>query len=89
MGVCDGDAGMKLVLRHNHLYNLHIANHGTEGNARGGRALELYNNDFHNTDTENTPGGVRSGGVLFYNNTWNGNANIAALALAVFRTQNT
>ena len=35
VGVCDGDAGMKLVLRHNHLYNLHIANHGTEGTAEG------------------------------------------------------
>ena len=80
---------MKLVLRHNHLYNLHIANHGTEGMARGGRALEIYNNDFHNTDTENIPGGIRSGGVLFYNNTWNGNAISGGLALAVFRTQNT
>ena len=88
-GVCDGDAGMKLVLRHNHLYNLHIANHGTEGVARGGRALEIYNNDFHNTDTENTVGAVRSGGVLFYNNTYSGNAIIGGLSLAVYRTKNT
>jgi len=88
-GVCDGAWGMKLVLRHNHLYNLHISNHGTEGAARGGRALEIYNNDFHNTDTEQSPGGIRSGGVLFYNNTWNGNTIIGGFALAVFRTANT
>jgi hypothetical protein len=71
------------------LYNLHIANHGTEGAARGGRALEIYNNDFHNTDTEQSPGGVRSGGILFHNNTWDGNAISKGLALAVFRTANT
>src|SRR4030095_10524361 len=55
---------------------------------RGGRAIELYNNDFHLTNM-NSPGGVRSGGVLFYNNTWNGNAIYGGLALAVFRTKNT
>ena len=86
--VCDGDAGMKVVLRHNHIYNLDVANHGTEGVSRGGRAIELYNNDFHLTNI-NSPGGVRSGGVLFYNNTWNGNAIYGGMALAVFRTQNT
>src|SRR6476620_2154759 len=44
-GVCDGAWGMKLVLRHNHLYNLHIANHGTEGIGRDGRALDIYNHE--------------------------------------------
>ena len=88
--VCDGDAGMKLVLRHNHVFNLQAGNHGTEGVPRGCRALEVYNNDFHNTDPgDTTCGGVRSGGVLFYNNTWDGTALYGGFALAVFRTQNT
>ena len=43
----DGGLGGKFVVRHNHLYNLHLANHGTEGTPRGGRAMEIYNNDFH------------------------------------------
>jgi len=85
----DGDSGCRFVIRHNHLYNVHLANHGTEGVARGGRAMEVYNNDFHNTGAENAPGGIRSGGALFYSNTWSGNKLSQGLALAVFRTQNT
>src|SRR5439155_3807381 len=69
----DGDAGCRYVIRHNHLYNVDIQNHGTEGVARGGRAEEIYNNDFHNPGTQTVAGGTRSGGVRFYNNTWDGN----------------
>jgi len=45
----DGARGAKFVVRHNHLYNLHLTVHGTEGVPRGGRAMEIYNNDFHNS----------------------------------------
>jgi len=86
----DGSSCCRFVIRHNHLYNCHIVNHGTEGVERGGRAMEIYNNDFHNNiAAENFPGGSRSGGVLFYNNTFDGNAIYKGFALAVFRTQNT
>ena len=85
----DGDSGCRFVIRHNHLYNVHLANHGTEGTARGGRAMEVYNNDFHNTGAENAPAGIRSGGALFHDNTWSGNALSQGLAMACFRTANT
>ena len=67
----DGTQGCKLVFRHNHLYNC-LANgvHGTEGgNFRGARAVEIYNNDFHNPNPGNV-GGARSGVILFHDNCW-------------------
>jgi len=84
----DGNAGMKVVVRHNHVYNNDFANHGTEGTERGGRAMEVYANDFHAlTTAKNYVGGTRSGGILFYNNNWS--ADSVALAgdwsMAVFR----
>ena len=55
-----------VLLRH-----LHV--HGTESGVRGGRAIEAYGNDttFSFVDT---PGTLRSGCLLFYNNTWHGTA---------------
>jgi hypothetical protein len=87
----DGGAGGKFVVRHNHLYNLHLTVHGTEGIPRGGRAMEIYNNDFHNAinGAENTSGGMRSGGLLFHDNTWDGRSPIGSWALSVFRIANT
>ena len=55
-GITDGGAGCKFVFRHNHCYNVHLTVHGTEGVPRGGRAMEIYNNDFHNTISEDTAG---------------------------------
>jgi hypothetical protein len=87
----DGGAGAKFVVRHNHLYNLHLTVHGTEGNPRGGRAMEICNNDFHNAinGAEDRPGGMRSGGLLFHDNTWDGRSPIGSWALSVFRIANT
>jgi hypothetical protein len=84
----DGNAGMKVVVRHNHVYNNDFANHGTEGTERGGRAMEVYANDFHALNgNRNFVGGTRSGGILFYNNNWS--ADSVALtgdwSMAVFR----
>jgi len=67
----DGTSGCKFVFRHNHCYNC-LANgvHGTEGgNFRGARAMEIYNNDFHNPNPGNV-GGARSGVILFHDNCW-------------------
>jgi hypothetical protein len=84
----DGDSGCRFVIRHNHCYNVHIANHGTEGVPRGGRAMEIYGNDFHNTFGHN-PGGIRSGCLLFYNNTWDGTPITGDFAMPVYRVKST
>jgi hypothetical protein len=83
----DGDSGMKVVVRHNHLYNLDIVNHGTEGATRGGRAIEIYGNDVHDIPPYQSTGGVRSGSVLFHDNTWNA-INNPGYGMTVFRTKN-
>jgi hypothetical protein len=64
--------GGRWVWRHNHMYNSQVQGHGTEdGRWRGGRAREVYNNDFHATATFGT-GGVRSGVTVFHDNTFDG-----------------
>ncbi len=69
----DGTQGGRFVLRHNHIYNDLVSAHGTEGAARGARAIEVYSNDFHNS-LANTSGKIRSGNLLFWNNTYDGTA---------------
>jgi hypothetical protein len=64
--------GGRWVWRYNHCYDVSIQSHGTEdGRWRGGRAREIYNNDFHNTTTHGV-GGVRSGVTVFHDNTFDG-----------------
>ena len=64
--------GGRWVWRHNHCYDTSIQSHGTEdGRWRGGRAREIYGNDFHNTTTHGV-GGVRSGVTVFHDNTFDG-----------------
>jgi hypothetical protein len=65
--------GGRWVFRHNHCYgNVQVQGHGTEdGRWRGGRAREIYNNDFHRN--ANYPFcGVRSGVTVVHNNTFDG-----------------
>jgi hypothetical protein len=72
IGFTDGTFGCRYVWRYNHCYDIEIANHGTEGGRyRGGRALEMYNNDFHNTAAHQV-GGIRSGCLLTHDNTFDG-----------------
>jgi hypothetical protein len=64
--------GGRWVFRHNHLYDAEVQSHGTEdGRWRGGRAREVYGNDFHNT-TAHGVGGVRSGVTVLHDNTFHG-----------------
>jgi hypothetical protein len=64
--------GGRWVWRHNHMYNSQVQSHGTEdGRWRGGRAREVYNNDFHATATFGA-GGIRSGVTVFHDNTFDG-----------------
>ena len=50
--MADAYAGARFVVRHNTIFNGIISNHGTEstGRARGGRAVEVYNNTFTGTN---------------------------------------
>jgi hypothetical protein len=66
--------GARWVWRHNHCYSMQVQSHGTE-NARwhGGRAREVYNNDFHfSQGYVGGVGGIRSGVTLFHDNTIDG-----------------
>jgi hypothetical protein len=67
--------GARWVWRHNHLFYTQVQSHGTEdGRWHGGRAREIYNNDFHHPVGKPVfgVGGARSGVVLFHDNTFDG-----------------
>jgi hypothetical protein len=86
--VTDAYAGARFVVRHNTIFNCGVNNHGTEstGRARGGRAMEIYQNTFTGTDISKFVGGARSGVVLFHDNRISGYwGNLAQLPLANFR----
>jgi hypothetical protein len=69
-GGWDANTGGKFVIRHCHLFNIEILCHGTEGvRARGGRAQEIYNNDYH-WSYLTTMDGVRSGTLVVHDNTY-------------------
>jgi len=87
-GITDSYGGGRFVVRHNNIFNGLIANHGTEstGRPRGGRAMEVYNNTFTGTNLNRFVGNVRSGGVLFHDNSISGYwGNSAGFALQNFR----
>jgi len=71
-GGWDASTGGKFVIRHCHLYNIEILCHGTEAErTRGGRAQEIYNNDYH-WSYLTTMDGVRSGTLVVHDNTYDG-----------------
>jgi hypothetical protein len=71
-GGWDANIGGKFVIRHCHLYDVEILCHGTEGSrARGGRAQEIYNNDYH-WSYLTTMDGIRSGTLIVHDNTYDG-----------------
>jgi hypothetical protein len=71
-GGWDANTGGKFVIRHCHLYNVEIVGHGTEGSrARGGRAQEIYNNDYHWSYLTGMDG-IRSGTLVVHDNTYDG-----------------
>jgi hypothetical protein len=71
-GGWDAAWGGKYVVRHCHLFNVEILCHGTEaGRYRGGRAYELYNNEYH-WSYQTTMDGIRSGSMIAHDNTFVG-----------------
>jgi hypothetical protein len=81
--------GGKTVFRYNHLHGettlgppapgtvvgAVLVCHGTgrQGNGRGGRAYEVYSNDFHWNDSNKTMDGSDTGSAYWYNNTFDNN----------------
>jgi hypothetical protein len=71
-GGVDALRGARFVVRHCHLYNVVTLCHGTENDrSRGGRAQEIYGNDFH-WSYRITLDGIRSGTIIFHDNTFAG-----------------
>jgi hypothetical protein len=70
----DGLNGCRFVARHNTFFDTEVQNHGTDsgGRERGGRAIEIYNNNFIGSNITASLGGARSGGVLLHDNTISG-----------------
>jgi hypothetical protein len=86
-GVPDGFLGGRAVFRYNHCYDVPlVSNHGTEsGRYRGGRAVEVYNNDFHWPYSRDISG-IRTGSVVTHDNTHDGSPlNHVAIGLEVYR----
>jgi hypothetical protein len=87
-GMYDVTIGGKAVIRNNKIFNfVPSAAHGTEGGqgVRGNRATIIYGNTINNP-ISSRGGGTRSGGILFYNNTWIGKpASPAHFGLDYFR----
>jgi len=67
--------GGRYVARFNAFNNTTTTSHGTEstGRHRGTRAVEIYNNVFNWTLLQASPGQLRSGTMLEFNNLWTGN----------------
>ena len=72
-------------MRHCHLFNVEILCHGTEADrGRGGRAQEIYNNDYH-WSYLTTMDGIRSGSLIAHDNTFSGTTP-RGYALQTYRT---
>ena len=73
-GITDSYAGGRFVVRHNQIFDGTVETHGTESNqrARGVRAVEVYNNTYTGSDRNRFVGKMRSGVILFHDNTITG-----------------
>ena len=73
-GGWDANQGGRFVIRHCHLWDVEILCHGTEiDRNRGGRAQEIYNNDYHWSYNLGAMDGIRSGSMIAHDNTYDGN----------------
>jgi len=84
-GHTDDSMGARWVFRHNHCYDTEVQTHGTECcRFRGGRAREVYNNDFHYAHLH-PYGGIRSGVTITHDNTFDGVKPKSGMALEAYR----
>jgi len=89
-GNMDAKRGARYVVRYSKLYDCSfIQTHGTEGDRdRGCRAIEFYKNICHrSTGGPGSPGGLRSGNLLFHDNQYTGlELNNDFVSLVAYRT---
>ena len=88
-GNMDAKRGARYVVRNSKLYDCSfVQTHGTEGDRdRGCRAIEFYDNIcIRSNGGPGSPGGLRSGNILFHDNQYKGaTLNNAFLSLVAFR----
>ena len=65
----DAYQGARLVVRYNQFHNTGLSAHGTEGQGRGARAIEEYNNVYKNDQPLPAPQ-IRSGCIVTHDNKW-------------------
>jgi hypothetical protein len=68
-GGIDSFEGARFVVRHNHMHNCRLTMHGTEGQGRGAKQVEEYNNTYV-FDRPDSAGQIRSGCIITHDNTW-------------------
>jgi hypothetical protein len=65
----DSFEGARFVVRHNYMHNCGLVMHGTEGQGRGAKQVEEYNNTYV-FDQAGPAGQIRSGCIISHDNTW-------------------
>ena len=65
----DASQGARFVVRYNQFHNCVLSVHGTEGQGRGAKQVEEYNNTYRN-DYANPAGQIRSGSLITHDNKW-------------------
>lgn len=68
----DSFQGARFVVRHNVLTNTRVVMHGSEGQGRGAKQLEEYENTFTGPIGNKAAGQIRSGSIISHDNTWVG-----------------
>jgi hypothetical protein len=89
-GTCGTDSywGGSAVIRYNHIFDVHFQDHGTQGNVRGARKREMYNNHLYNSQAHDY-GGSRSGPTVSHDNVFLGVApNNTGISQAPYRQAN-
>ncbi len=73
-GLCDGESGMKVVVRYCIGYNVSVQNHGTETSwqDRSGRWMAAYGNNFTTSAEYPAPVFTRGGSGVCFSNVCNG-----------------
>jgi hypothetical protein len=86
----DSLRGGRYVVRHCHLYNIELLNHGTDsgGRSRASRGYELYNNDYHWDFHNAGMDGIRGGAMIVHDNTFDGVAPGGGFNLQNYRIAN-
>jgi hypothetical protein len=65
----DAYEGARFVVRYNQFHNCVLSVHGTEGQGRGAKQIEEYNNTYRN-DHLVPAGQIRSGSLITHDNKW-------------------